>query len=75
MLVDDNPDDNFFHSRVIKKNDAAERVLVKESAIDALGFLKTNREGPCAPPHRNTPRHQHAQHEWLGVPGGIQEFG
>lgn len=40
MLIDDNPDDNYFHERVIKKNGAAEVVIAKESAMKALDYLK-----------------------------------
>ncbi len=39
MLVDDNPDDNFIHERIIKKNNAANIVIIKESAKEALEFL------------------------------------
>ncbi|AWH85483.1 hypothetical protein HYN59_10295 [Flavobacterium album] len=39
MLVDDNKIDNFFHERVIKKCDAAETIIAKESAHDALEYL------------------------------------
>ena len=41
MLIDDNPDDNFFHERVIKKCDAAENVIVMQSASLALEYLKS----------------------------------
>jgi CheY-like chemotaxis protein len=40
MLVDDNPDDNFFHERVIRKNHFTDCVIKKESAVDALAYLK-----------------------------------
>lgn len=40
LLIDDNPDDNYFHERVIKKNGAAEVVIAKESARKALDYLK-----------------------------------
>ncbi len=40
MLVDDNPDDNFFHERVIKKSDAADLVVAKQTGKDALDYLK-----------------------------------
>jgi len=43
MLIDDNPDDNFFHERVIRKNGAADNVLAMTSAIDALEFLKSKK--------------------------------
>lgn len=41
MLIDDNPDDNFFHSRVIKKNRFTDCVIAHESAKDALDSLKS----------------------------------
>lgn len=40
MLVDDNKTDNFFHERVIRKANAADTVIVKESAEEALSYLK-----------------------------------
>ena len=40
MLVDDNKIDNFFHERVIKKYNAAIKVIIKESAKEALYFLQ-----------------------------------
>ena len=41
MLIDDNKEDNFFHERVIRKNNAADIIVTKESAMDALEYLKT----------------------------------
>jgi response regulator RpfG family c-di-GMP phosphodiesterase len=41
MLVDDSPDDNFFHEREIKKNDPGIVVLKKDSGTEALKCLKT----------------------------------
>jgi len=49
MLIDDNPDDNFFHERVIRKNHLAEKVIVKDSAEDALKYL--SREKITGEPH------------------------
>ena len=43
MLVDDNPDDNFFHERIIKKSGAATVVITKESGMEALEYLKLQR--------------------------------
>jgi CheY-like chemotaxis protein len=40
MLIDDNEDDNFFHERVIRKSSYADIILVKQSALDALNYLK-----------------------------------
>lgn len=40
MLIDDNEDDNFFHERVIRKSSNADIILVKQSALDALNYLK-----------------------------------
>ena len=44
MLVDDNPDDNFYHERVIKRNDAADIVVAKQTAMDALKYLKSKKD-------------------------------
>jgi CheY-like chemotaxis protein len=44
MLVDDNPDDNFFHEREIKKNDKDTIVILKNRALDALDYLKANKD-------------------------------
>jgi CheY-like chemotaxis protein len=40
MLIDDNPDDNFYHERVIRKSDAAEMVISEESGMAALEYLR-----------------------------------
>jgi CheY-like chemotaxis protein len=40
MLIDDNPDDNFFHERVIRKNNAAELVVSRRSGAAALEYLQ-----------------------------------
>ncbi|UZR99466.1 response regulator [Chondrinema litorale] len=50
MLVDDNPDDNFFHERIIKKSGAAEIVITKETGYDALEYLKLQRYQKLAHP-------------------------
>jgi CheY-like chemotaxis protein len=44
MLIDDNPDDNFFHKRVILKNNAADTVLIMQSAEKALAYLRSPEE-------------------------------
>ena len=44
MLVDDNPDDNFFHERVIKNNHFTDCVIVKESAPEALAYLESKKQ-------------------------------
>jgi CheY-like chemotaxis protein len=41
MLIDDNKDDNFFHERVIKKSNAADVVIAKQSGPEALKYLTT----------------------------------
>lgn len=46
MLIDDNMDDNFVHERIIKKNNCAEIVVIKQTGRDALEHLK------------NKPRHE-----------------
>ena len=42
MLIDDNPDDNFIHKRVISKMDRVNNIIVMESAEEALNYLKVN---------------------------------
>lgn len=51
LLVDDNPDDNFFHERVIMKNDFADFVIAKESGLEALDFLKQPKNSKIAHPN------------------------
>jgi two-component SAPR family response regulator len=40
MLVDDNKIDNFFHERVILKNEATSHVIAMDSARNALSYLE-----------------------------------
>jgi CheY-like chemotaxis protein len=40
MLIDDNRIDNFFHSRIIEKTNAAKKIVAVESAEEALNYLK-----------------------------------
>lgn len=40
MLIDDNESDNYFHERVIKKNESADTIVVKQSGEEALLYLK-----------------------------------
>jgi CheY-like chemotaxis protein len=44
MLIDDNHDDNFFHEREIKKVNAANIVIKKNSGMDALEYLKSKKD-------------------------------
>jgi CheY-like chemotaxis protein len=44
MLIDDNPDDNFYHQRIIKKANAAETIISKTSGMAALEFLKSKED-------------------------------
>jgi CheY-like chemotaxis protein len=47
MLVDDNPDDNFFHEREIKRNNRENVVIKMTSGAKALDHLKSIRDaGP-----------------------------
>jgi CheY-like chemotaxis protein len=41
MLIDDNPDDNFYHERVIRKSESAEKVIAMTDAAEALKFLQS----------------------------------
>lgn len=40
MLIDDNPHDNFFHERIIKKTDVSEAVITKQTGSAAIEYLK-----------------------------------
>lgn len=40
MLVDDNFADNFYHERIISACNAAVEVIAKETAMEALDYLK-----------------------------------
>jgi CheY-like chemotaxis protein len=44
MLIDDDKSDNFFHEREIKKADLSTAVIIRDSAIDALEYLKAMSE-------------------------------
>lgn len=50
MLVDDNPHDNFFHEREIRKADKEKIVIVKNSGKEALDYLRTNSKSPGTKP-------------------------
>jgi CheY-like chemotaxis protein len=50
MLIDDNPDDNYFHQRVIEKNKSAREIRVIQSAEEALEFLTKQPCDSCCPP-------------------------
>jgi CheY-like chemotaxis protein len=40
MLIDDNKIDNFFHERVIRKNNAAKEIIAMESGQAAIDHIK-----------------------------------
>lgn len=46
LLIDDDPHDNFFHARVIRKSGRFRDVLVREGAVEALEYLKSGGERP-----------------------------
>ncbi|WP_294822392.1 response regulator [uncultured Flavobacterium sp.] len=46
MLIDDNKTDNFFHERVIRKNEASQTVVAMASAYEALAFLQSGKTLP-----------------------------
>lgn len=43
MLVDDDPDDNYFHERAIKENNESISVIIENSGIDAISYLKSSK--------------------------------
>lgn len=50
LLIDDNQPTNFFHQLVVKKADCTENCLAFQSAIEALEFLKTEKDGKYPQP-------------------------
>lgn len=50
MLVDDNDDDNFFHERVIRRSEAADKVVPLNSAETALHYLRFPSQSSQPPP-------------------------
>ncbi|MBU2020011.1 MAG: response regulator [Bacteroidetes bacterium] len=50
MLIDDNRDDNYFHERIIKKKDSNITLIVHQSALDALDYLKSLKKDNKTPP-------------------------
>ena len=49
LLIDDNPDDNFYHERVIRKCAKAEQIITMTDAADALEFLRKESEKKTQP--------------------------
>ena len=49
MLIDDNPDDNFFHEREIKKSTLVNSIVTKESGEKALDHLMAKRSNTRHP--------------------------
>lgn len=46
MLIDDNPNDNFFHERIIRRVNCAETVVIKETALEALSCIRKREARP-----------------------------
>jgi len=44
MLIDDNPNDNFFHEREIKKTNLEAMVIAKNTAMEALEYLQAKND-------------------------------
>ena len=44
MLIDDSSDNNFFHQREIKKANLVNSVIIHNSGLDALAYLKSSQE-------------------------------
>lgn len=45
LLIDDSEADNYIHSRVIKKANVTDEIVVKLGAVEALEYLRTQKEG------------------------------
>jgi CheY-like chemotaxis protein len=50
MLVDDNRTDNYFHKREIRKTNLAITVIEKNSALEALEYLRINKQNKAPNP-------------------------
>lgn len=50
LLVDDNPDDNLFHERVIRKTGCTKNIVAKQSGKAALEYLRSKADHPEAHP-------------------------
>ena len=44
MLVDNNPNDNFIHERVIKKHNSETIIIIKDNGLEAIRYIKSMRE-------------------------------
>jgi CheY-like chemotaxis protein len=44
MLIDDDADDNYFHEKAIKKHNPNSTVIIQNSAIKALDYLRSENE-------------------------------
>lgn len=44
LLIDDNPDDNFYHERVIRKSGMCDLVVSRKTAMEALEYLGSTAE-------------------------------
>jgi len=51
MLVDDNPDDNFFHERVLKHHNPDNLVITKNTGMKALDYLTLKGDGAHEGPY------------------------
>jgi len=46
LLVDDNPDDNFFHQIILERMDIVNRIDVVVNGLEALQYLKREKQTP-----------------------------
>jgi CheY-like chemotaxis protein len=51
MLIDDDDDDNYFHEKAIKKNNPENVVIIQNSGIKALEYLKSDNENAAPRPN------------------------
>ncbi len=50
LLIDDNDIDNYVSKQIIKKNGICDKVTVKNSALNAIDFLKSIQDDPAEYP-------------------------
>jgi CheY-like chemotaxis protein len=44
MLIDDSESDNYYHEIIIKRNNSADKIIIKESGEQALDYLRSAKQ-------------------------------
>ena len=46
LLIDDDEDDNYFHRLVLEESASVERIIIAESSIEALEYIRSGKINP-----------------------------